>query len=153
MKKIFIISTVIPIYNAERYLEETIESVIKQTIGFEDNIQLILINDGSTDNSEEICKKYVVKFPDNVTYIYKENGGVAETKNYGIKEAKGEYINFLDADDILSEEALKNMHNFLEKNKEEIDMVAMPVVYFEKRNGLHSRYLRFNNQTGIVDLD
>lgn len=153
MKKNFIISTVIPIYNAEIYLEETIESVIKQTIGFEDNIQLILINDGSTDNSEEICKKYVEKFPDNVIYIYKENGGVAETKNYGIKEAKGEYINFLDADDILSEEALKNMHNFLEKNKEEIDMVAMPVVYFEKSNGLHSRYLRFNNQTGIVDLD
>ena len=153
MKKNFIISTVIPIYNAERYLEETIESVIKQTIGFEDNIQLILINDGSTDNSEKICKKYVEKFPDNVKYIYKENGGVAETKNYGIKEAKGEYINFLDADDILSEDALKNMHAFLEKNKEEIDMVAMPVVYFEKSNGLHSRYLRFNNETGIVDLD
>jgi len=153
MKNNFIISTIIPIYNAEKYLVETIESVINQSIGFEENIELILVNDGSTDNSEEICKEYVNKYKENIKYIYKENGGVAETKNYGLKEATGEYINFLDSDDILSKDALKNMSYFLEKNKEIIDMVAMPVIYFEKKNGLHDRYLRFNNQTCIVDLD
>ena len=59
MKRKFLISTIIPIYNAEQYLAESIESIIKQTIGFEENIQLILVNDGSTDNSEIICKDYV----------------------------------------------------------------------------------------------
>lgn len=153
MKKQFIISTIIPMYNAEKYLAETIDSVINQSIGFEENIELILVNDGSIDRTEDICKEYVEKYKENIKYIYKENGGVAETKNYGIKEATGEYLNFLDSDDILSQDALKNMYNFLDKNKEKIDMVAMPVVYFEKKIGLHDRYLRFNNQTCIVNLD
>lgn len=146
------ISTIIPIYNAENYLRETIESVIKQTIGFEENIELILVNDGSTDKSEDICNEYLKKYPNNVKYFKKENGGSSDAKNYGIKYSKGKYINFLDADDILSNNALENTYKFLEENKEEIDMVAMPIVYFEKRSGLHSRYNKFNNQTCIIDL-
>ena len=66
MKRKFLISTIIPIYNAEQYLAESIESIIKQTIGFEENIQLILVNDGSTDNSGNICKEYVEKYPENI---------------------------------------------------------------------------------------
>ena len=58
MKNDFLFSVIMPVYNTEEYLEEAIQSVIEQTIGFEENIQLILINDGSTDNSESICKKY-----------------------------------------------------------------------------------------------
>ena len=62
------ISVIVPVYKVEQYLEETIESVIHQTIGFK-NIQLILVNDGSPDNSEEICLKYKNKYPDNIIYI------------------------------------------------------------------------------------
>ena len=61
MKNDFLFSVIMPVYNTEEYLEEAIQSVIEQTIGFEENIQLILINDGSTDNSESICKKYQEK--------------------------------------------------------------------------------------------
>lgn len=132
MKNKCIISTIIPFYNAEKYLAETIESVIEQSIGFEENMELILVDDGSTDNSYNVCKEYEEKY-NNIRCFHKENGGVAEAKNYGLKIAKGEYVNFLDSDDKLSKDALKNMYNFLEKNKDEIDMVAMPVVYFEKK--------------------
>ena len=67
-QKKFKFSVIIPIYNVEKYLNETIESVINQTIGFEENIQLILINDGSPDNSETICLKYKEKYP-NISLI------------------------------------------------------------------------------------
>ena len=83
-------SVVIPIYNVEKYLEETIESIINQSIGFEENIQIILVNDGSPDNSEEICLKYKEMYPDNILYIKKENGGVSSARNTGLKKVSGE---------------------------------------------------------------
>ena len=83
-------SVVIPIYNVEKYLEETIESIINQSIGFEENIQIILVNDGSPDNSEEICLKYKEMYPDNILYKKKENGGVSSARNTGLKKVSGE---------------------------------------------------------------
>ena len=94
-KKSFLISVVIPIYNISLYLEEAINSVINQTIGF-NNIELILVNDGSTDNSEKICLKYLKKYPDNVKYIKQNNAGVSNARNNGMKIATGKYINFFD---------------------------------------------------------
>ena len=98
-KKEYKISVIIPVYNVEKYLEETIESVVNQTIGF-DNIQMILVNDGSPDNSEEICLKYKEKYPDNVVYVKQENAGVSSARNNGLKHATGKYVNFFDSDDI-----------------------------------------------------
>ena len=92
------VSVIIPVYNVEQYLEETILSVVNQTIGFE-NIQMILVNDGSPDNSEEICLKYRDKYPDNILYIKKENGGVSSARNLGMEYIQGKYVNFLDSDD------------------------------------------------------
>ena len=106
-KKEFKFSVITPIYMVEEYLEKTIESVVKQTIGFEKNIQLILVNDGSPDNSGKICKKYKEKYPDNIVYIEKDNGGVSSARNEGFKYAKGKYVNFLDSDDIWDTKAFK----------------------------------------------
>lgn len=103
----FEFSIVMPVYNVEEYLRESIDSVINQSIGFSDNIQLILINDGSPDNADEICLEYKGKFPDNIIYINKENEGVSVARNIGLDEAKGKYINFLDSDDYLDSDALK----------------------------------------------
>ena len=80
----FLINTIIPIYNVEEYLEEAIESVINQTIGFEKNIGLILVNDGSSDNSEKICLKYKEKYPNNILYIKQKNKGVSSARNNGL---------------------------------------------------------------------
>ena len=92
----FLISVVIPVYNTEKYLEETILCVINQTINFEKNIQIILVNDGSEDGSEEICKKYSLLYDKNIKYILLEcNCGVSAARNIGKNMADGKYITFL----------------------------------------------------------
>ena len=73
-------SIVTAVYNVEDYVAETIESIIKQDIGFE-NIQLILVDDGSPDGSGAICDEYAKKYPDNITVVHKENGGVSSARN------------------------------------------------------------------------
>ncbi len=98
-KKNHLISVVIPIYNSEQYLEECIVSVINQTYR---NLDVLLINDGSKDTSLNICKKYE-KIDSRIRVISKENEGVSATRNRGIKEAKGQWITFIDADDIVGE--------------------------------------------------
>lgn len=104
VKKDYEFSVIIPIYNVEDYLEETIQSIINQTIGF-DKIQLILVNDGSPDNSEAICLKYKEMYPDNILYLPQENAGVSVARNNGLKHATGKYINFLDSDDTWDKDA------------------------------------------------
>ena len=80
-----------PIYNTGRYLDEAIFSLFNQTIGFK-NIQLILVNDGSIDQTEEISLKYQKKYPNNIIYIKIEHGGVSKARNIGIDYATGRYI-------------------------------------------------------------
>lgn len=149
--KQFKFSIVVPIYNVEKYLEETIESVIDQTIGFEENIQLILVNDGSQDNSEEICLKYKEKYPENVVFIKKENGGVSSARNKGIEFIQGKYVNFLDGDDKWSPDALELIYDFFEKNNNDIDFVVARKKLFEAEERFHILDYKFD-KTKVVDI-
>lgn len=144
------ISIVIPFYNSEEYLDDVIKSIINQTIGFE-NIQLILVNDGSTDKSEEICFKYK-KIYNNITYIKQENQGVSAARNTGLKYAEGKYINFIDSDDKWSENALLDMCNLLEENSSEIDFVCGRVKCFEASEDYHFLDYKFE-KTRVIDLE
>lgn len=148
----FEFSIVMPVYNVEEYLRESIDSVINQSIGFSDNIQLILINDGSPDNADEICLEYKGKFPDNIIYINKENEGVSVARNIGLDEAKGKYINFLDSDDYLDSDALKKVKRFFDAHGEVVDLVAIPVVFFEGRTGDHRLNFKFKQEKEIIDI-
>ena len=115
--KEFLISVVVPVYNTEKYLRETIESVINQSIGFEENIQLILVNNVTQDNSEEICLEYLGLYPNNVEYIcVEENHGPCSARNAGQKVAVGKYINFLDSDDKWEPDAFEHAINFFEEH-------------------------------------
>lgn len=102
-----LISVIVPVYNCEKYLEKCIRSIIKQTYS---NIEIILIDDGSTDNSGKICDKYQ---SNKIVVIHQKNRGQAAARNAGIKLAKGEYIGFVDSDDWIDskmyEVLLKNM--------------------------------------------
>ena len=103
-----IISIIIPVYNVEKYLEKCIQSILKQTYK---NIQIILVDDGSTDNSGKICDEF--KNKDNrIIVIHKKNGGLSEARNVGIENATGKYIAFVDSDDYV----LKDMYETLYKN-------------------------------------
>ena len=82
--KQFKISVVIPVYNVELYVAETIESVIRQDIGFEENVQIVLVNDGSPDGSGQICEEYAKRYPENIQYVYQENAGVSVARNTGM---------------------------------------------------------------------
>ncbi|RZK09963.1 MAG: glycosyltransferase family 2 protein [Flavobacterium sp.] len=102
------VSVIIPLYNAEKFIEETIQSVINQTCK---NIEIIIIDDGSTDSSYSVAQNYVGDF---ITVVKQENAGASAARNRGLRLAKGEYIQFLDADDLLSatkiEEQIKSLH-------------------------------------------
>lgn len=109
-------SIIMPVYNSERYIEETIQSVINQTYK---NWELIIINDGSNDKTEEIIQNYLINT--NIHYYYQKNSGVSAARNFGFTKSKGKYISFLDADDIWHFSNLEEKIFFLQK--ESIDAV------------------------------
>lgn len=148
-KKNYKISVIIPIYKVEEYLEETILSVVNQTIGF-DNIQMILVNDGSPDNSEEICLKYKNKYPNNVIYIKQENSGVSAARNHGLKYATGEFVNFLDSDDKYGLNAFKVGYDMLNLN--DIDIVSFRMIYFDAKSTPVYLDYKFSKGNRIINL-
>ncbi len=145
------ISVVMAVFNTEEYLEEAIQSVIRQTLGFKD-IQLILVDDGSTDGSASICDLYKEKYSDNIEVVHQENSGRAAASNTGLKLVKGKYVNFLDSDDIFDEETFSYVYEFFEKNKEYTDLVSVPMIYFGGKSGKHPLNYKFRRGTRVVSL-
>lgn len=99
-------SIIVPVYNTEEYLEKCIDSIIKQT--YED-YEIILVNDGSTDNSKKIINEYKNKYSDKIKVINKKNGGLSSARNKGVSKATGEYILFVDSDDYIEKGLLKTL--------------------------------------------
>lgn len=100
------VSVIVPVYNAEKYLRECLDSIANQTLS---DIQVIMIDDGSIDTSNIICKEYV-KNHAGFEYYYKDNGGTASARNFGLKYAVGEYIGFVDADDYIERDMFEKMY-------------------------------------------
>ncbi|MEE1075772.1 MAG: glycosyltransferase family 2 protein [Acutalibacteraceae bacterium] len=109
LNKNMLISIIMPVYNSEKYLDEAIKSVLSQTYS---EFELLLIDDGSTDNSPAICDEFETK-DSRIRTIHKPNGGVCSARNLGINEAKGEYITFIDNDDVYEKNFLEVMVNQL----------------------------------------
>ena len=119
-------SIIVPIYNVERYLEQCIESVIAQDY---QNYELILVDDGSPDNSIDICIKYAKKYK-NIIVIHKTNGGLSDARNAGIKVAQGEYIMFLDSDDYWEgKTALSEIKNIITNSSPDLIIYDMAYLY------------------------
>ena len=144
-------SIVTAVYNVELFVAETIESLIAQDIGF-DNIQLILVDDGSPDNSGAICNEYAAKYPDNIIVIHKENGGVSSARNTGLDYVQGKYVNFIDSDDKFSKKTLSKVWRFFEENYDKTDVVGVPLRYFDGKTGNHILNFKFR-QSRVVDLN
>ena len=120
-------SVIVPVYNMESTLDRCLLSLKNQIFL---DYEVIIVNDGSTDNSEEICKNYIKD--ERFKYFYKENGGLVSAVSYGIKVSSGEYICFLDSDDFLGNNFLLNFNNII--LKEQYDIVAMGF-YYHKSSG------------------
>lgn len=111
------VSIIVPIYNVENYIKTCLDFLVNQTLK---DIQIILVDDGSTDNSQEIAKEYARVYP-NLEYYRKENGGLSDARNYGMKYAKGKYIAFLDSDDYVDIHMYEKMYE--KAKKDDSDMV------------------------------
>ena len=147
----FIFSIVIAIYNTGDYLKEAIDSIIDQTLDFKENTQLILVNDGSEDNSLDIALDYQKKFPENIVVLSQENQGQASARNNGLDYVEGKYVNFLDSDDRLSETTLEEVNNLFTANYDAIDVVAIKIMEFERSTNPHPLNFRFECDR-IIDL-
>nr|AEB33796.1 Cps4B [Actinobacillus pleuropneumoniae serovar 4 str. M62] len=136
------------IYNVEKYLDQYFNSIFKQTLLFKNNINIICVDDGSTDKSAEIIEKYRKKYPQNIKYIYKENGGQASARNLGIKYVTTKWVTFIDPDDFISRNYFELVDDFIEKNTN-LSLVSCPFIfYFEDKNIYKDRHplnFRFKN--------
>lgn len=145
-------SIISAIYNVEFFLAEAIESIINQTIGLE-NIQYILVDDGSPDNSGKICDDYAAKYPDNIFVVHKQNGGAASARNAALSMAEGKYVNFFDGDDILTPDTLSLVWEFFEQHNSETDVVSIPLMFFDGQTGSHALNNKFDDGTRVIDLN
>lgn len=145
------VSVIIPIYNAEKYLEDCIASLLMQTLE-QKYVEILLIDDGSSDNSLTICKEYAAYY-DNVRVLSQENSGCSAARNLGIREAKGKYLMYLDSDDTLSPNALECVTAFFDAHYDEVDLVTYPIERYCKGVLMtpHFRY-RFLRRSGVYDL-
>lgn len=148
----FNFSVVIAAYNSDLWISKTIKSLIDQTLDFEDNIQIVIVNDASTDNTGQICQQYKAKYPKNIKYIVnEENLGPSATRNIGLKQASGKYINFLDSDDYVSITTFRSILNFYNKYGDIVDLVSIPIYFFGEKEGEHILNFKYN-ENKVVNL-
>lgn len=125
------VSIIVPIYNTEKFLRKCIESIVNQTL---QEIEIILINDGSTDNSHNICLEYAEKYCEKIRYINNKNIGCSATRNLGINLAKGEYITFVDSDDYVEKEIYDLMYKKGIEEKADIIISGFKYIFSDREH-------------------
>lgn len=130
MEQTQLVSVIIPLYNAEKYIEETMESILNQTYK---NIEIVVVDDGSKDQSASIVKNIERKYPEQIKYILQKNQGVSVARNTGIENASGEYISFLDSDDLWHPTKIEKQMESMHKNN---------------MNACYCGYMNFYEETG-----
>ncbi|OOF52087.1 hypothetical protein BKK54_00245 [Rodentibacter genomosp. 1] len=147
------------VYNVEKYLDDYFKSIVKQSVNFVEFIQIVLVDDGSTDNSKSIIEKWQKRYPKNIHYYYKENGGQASARNHGIPYAKTKWITFIDPDDFISRKYFQKVDKFISDN-ENVSLVSCPFIFYfeDKKIYKNSHPLKFRFDEGehkckIKELD
>lgn len=140
-----LISIVVPIYNVEKYLNKCIDSILSQEYK---NIEIILVDDGSTDNSGKICDDYTKK-DNRIKVIHKENGGLSDARNVGMEKAIGEYIAFIDSDDYIGKDYISTLYNMCITNNSEIAQCSFERVTDNQTTNEINVDKKIENMTGI----
>ncbi len=146
------VSVIVPVYNQEPYLARCVESLLAQTID-PDEMEILLIDDGSTDASPQMCDDYAKKYR-NVRVIHKDNGGLSDARNCGIQNARGKYLMYLDGDDRFLPDTVGPVVDFFDCCYDEVDLVAYPsiILHNGKPTAPHYRY-KVLKQTGLYNLE
>ncbi len=143
------------VYNVSKYLDDYFESIVNQSVDFKKSIFIICVDDGSTDNSADIIKKWQKKYPKNIQYIYKENGGQSSARNLGLDYVKTDWVLFTDPDDFFHPNYIKNIDLALQNNNKIKMLVTNMVFYFEDKNikkDTHPLRYRFHGKTTNFDI-
>ena len=131
-----LISVIIPVYNAEKYLSKSVNSVLSQTY---QRFEILLIDDGSTDQSPQMCDEYAAQYK-NIHAFHKQNGGASTARNAGLENAKGEYIFFLDSDDWLEPNALETMIATAKRENADLVFCEAQAIDDEGKTELNGHY-------------
>ena len=142
------ISVIVPVYNVENYLEKCLNSLVNQTL---EEIEILVINDGSTDDSQKIIDEFQKKFPQKIKAFSKENGGLSDARNFGIDRATGEFLAFVDSDDYVSEVMMEEMHHLAIKNNAE--MVICNLQKVDENGKVTQKLTQIPNLTEEIDLE
>ncbi|MDO4379189.1 MAG: glycosyltransferase [Erysipelotrichia bacterium] len=132
------VSVIVPVYNVEEYLERCLLSLVNQSL---QDMEIIVVNDGSPDNSQTIIEKFAAKYKNIKSYI-KENGGLSDARNYGIKKAVGEYIAFVDSDDYVSEQMYEQMYQKAKERDFDLVVCDLNYIYPDKIVPAYSKVAR-----------
>lgn len=136
------VSVIVPVYNVEKYLAKCLDTLVNQTLK---EIEIIVVNDGSPDNSKAIIDKYAKKYK-NIKAYDKENGGLSDARNFGLKKATGKYIAFVDSDDYVEEDMYEKMYNKAISGN--FDMVVCDLNYlYEDSDKVVRAYSNIKNDT------
>lgn len=146
------ISVIIPVYNVEEYLEKCLESVINQTYK---NLEIIIVDDGASDICKQICEKYEQK-DKRITVIHTPNQGIASARNTGIKNITGDFIGFVDSDDIVHKTMFEELYNCIKEKQADIAICQYEPFYAEKKiiekNEENEQIQEYQNEDGIKEL-
>ena len=142
------ISVIVPVYNVENYLEKCLNSLVNQTL---EEIEILVINDGSTDDSQKIIDEFQKKFPQKIKAFSKENGGLSDARNFGIDRASGNFLAFVDSDDYVSENMLQEMYDLAIKNEAELVICNLQKV--DEHGNVTQKLTQIPNFSEKIDLE
>ncbi len=141
------LSVIVPVYNTNKYLPKCLDSILNQSLK---DIEIIVINDGKSDNSVETIKKNEKKYKNKIVFIDKKNGGQGSARNVGIKKAHGEYIGFVDSDDFIEETMYEEMYNTAKENNSDI-VICNISDYYEKNDTKKEVSLKLSQNPSISE--
>lgn len=142
------VSIIVPVYNVENYLAKCLDSLVKQTL---QDIEILVINDGSKDNSAQIIQEYAQKYPEKVKGFTKENGGLSDARNFGLDRATGDYIGFVDSDDYVTETMFEEMVDLAEKHLAK--MVICNIQKVDEHGNVTQKLTQIPNMPEKIDLE
>lgn len=141
------VSIIVPVYNVEKYLAQCLDSLINQTY---QNIEVLVVNDGSTDDSEQLIQRYAQQHPGKIKSFLKENGGLSDARNFGIDRATGDYIGFVDSDDYVNSPMFAEMVGLAEKHQAK--MVICNIQKVDQHGKITRKLTQIPNMPEKIDL-
>ncbi|UOE40816.1 glycosyltransferase [Chryseobacterium suipulveris] len=145
MKKV---SVIVPVYNTEQYLEKCLNSLVNQTL---EDIEILVVNDGSSDNSQNIIDEFAARFPLKIKSFIKENGGLSDARNFGLNHSSGELVGFVDSDDYVSEKMFEEMYGLAKKHSAE--MVICNLRKVDENGNVTQKLTQIPNMPEKIDLE